>query len=119
MPAAPVQITQTAVSLEPPTGKVFCRAMTLAGAMKTVVAITGASGIIYGIRLLENLPGHRTVIVSDDAEMIAKAELGVGKDEIHKLAEVHYENSEMYAPISSGSVGFYSMAIVPCSTSTM
>jgi len=87
--------------------------------MKTVVAITGASGIVYGMRLLENLPGTTTVIVSDDAAMIAKAELGIDKKDIYELAESHYENSEMYAPIASGSVKFDSMAIVPCSTSTM
>lgn len=87
--------------------------------MNTVVAITGASGIVYGIRLLENLPGAKTVIVSDDAAMIAKAELGIEKKEIQDLAESHFENNEMYAPIASGSVKFDSMAIVPCSTSTM
>lgn len=87
--------------------------------MNTVVAITGASGIVYGMRLLKNLPGRKTVIVSDDAALIAKAELGVDKREIYKLADSHYENGEMYAPIASGSVRFDSMAIVPCSTSTM
>jgi 4-hydroxy-3-polyprenylbenzoate decarboxylase len=87
--------------------------------MNTVVAVTGASGIIYGLRLLENLPGNKTVIVSDDAAMIAKTELGIGKREIHAEADSHYENDEMYAPIASGSVKFDSMAIVPCSTSTM
>lgn len=87
--------------------------------MRTVVAITGASGIVYGTRLLENLPGSKTVIVSDDAAMIAKVELGIEKSDIQRLAQSHYENTEMYAPISSGSVKFDSMAIVPCSTSTM
>lgn len=87
--------------------------------MNTVVAITGASGIIYGVRLLESLPGKKTVIVSDDAERIAGVELGIGKEKIYSIASNHYENSDMFSPLASGSVMFDSMVIAPCSTSTM
>jgi 4-hydroxy-3-polyprenylbenzoate decarboxylase len=87
--------------------------------MNTVVAITGASGIIYGVRLLESLPGKKTVIVSDDAERIAEVELGIDKEKICSIASNHYENSDMFSPLASGSVMFDSMVIAPCSTSTM
>ncbi len=87
--------------------------------MNTVVGITGASGIVYGVRLLEKLPPTKTVIVSDDALMIAKLELGVSRKDIHHLADLHYANDNMYSPLASGSTRFDSFVIAPCSTSTM
>lgn len=87
--------------------------------MRTIVALTGASGSIYGITLLKALPGHRTVIVSDDAAAIAEQETGMRLEEIESLGDDHFTNSDLAAPVSSGSVGFDSMVIVPCSASTM
>jgi 4-hydroxy-3-polyprenylbenzoate decarboxylase len=87
--------------------------------MNTVVGITGASGVVYGLRLLESLPGRKTVIVSDEAQRIAEVELGISKREIVSKANAHYENEDLFSPLASGSVSFDSMAIAPCSTSTM
>ncbi len=87
--------------------------------MRTVVALTGASGSAYGIRLIKALPGHRTVIVSDDAAAIAALETGLSRSDIESLADEHFANSDLAAPVSSGSVGFDAMVIAPCSASTM
>jgi 4-hydroxy-3-polyprenylbenzoate decarboxylase len=87
--------------------------------MNTIVGVTGASGIIYGVRLLEALPGKKTVIVTDDAVKIAEVELGISKRDILAKADAHYENSDMFSPLASGSVKFDSMVLAPCSTSTM
>ena len=87
--------------------------------METVVGISGASGIVYGTRLLETLPGRKTVIVSKDAAKIAQIELGLDLGDIYALADRHYENDDLTVPISSGSVRFDSMVIAPCSTSTL
>ena len=87
--------------------------------MRTVVGITGASGTIYGVRLLETILGSKTVIVSADAAKLAKTELGMSRRDIHALADEHFENDDLEAPISSGSVRFDSMVIAPCTTSTM
>jgi len=87
--------------------------------MRTVVGITGASGTIYGVRLLETILGSKTVIVSADAAKLAKSELGMSKRDIHALADEHFENDDLEAAISSGSVRFDSMVIAPCTTSTM
>lgn len=87
--------------------------------MKTVVGITGASGIVYGVRLLETLPGRKTVIISDDAARIAEVELGMALEDIRALADDCYDNSDLFSPLASGSVRFDGMAIAPCSTSTM
>ncbi len=102
-----------------PPAKGFSRGEVLAVAVRTVVALTGASGSIYGIRLLRALPGRKTVIVSDDAAAIAEEETGMGRGEIEALGDEHYANTDLAAPISSGSVRFDAMVIVPCSASTM
>jgi len=87
--------------------------------MNTVVGISGASGIVYGVRLLEMLPVKKTVVVSEDASKIAEMELGMTKRDIEALADDSYDNSDLFSPLASGSVSFDSMAIAPCSTSTM
>lgn len=87
--------------------------------METVVGISGASGTVYGTRLLELLPGSKTVIVSKDALKLAKIELGLSREQIYSLANRHFENEDMAAPIASGSVKFDAMVIAPCSTSTL
>lgn len=88
-------------------------------AMKTVVGITGASGAVYGVRLLQALPGDKAVIVSEDAKGIADVELGMSLADIHALADEHYDNRDLCSPLASGSVRFDSFVIAPCSTSTM
>jgi 4-hydroxy-3-polyprenylbenzoate decarboxylase len=87
--------------------------------VRTVIGISGASGVVYGVRLLEELPGHRPVIVSADAARIARAELGLGVEEIHTLADEHYSNDDLLSPLASGSVRFDNLVIAPCSASTM
>ncbi len=87
--------------------------------MLTVVGITGASGTIYGVRLLEKLPEKKAVVISTDAAKIARIELGMSKRSIEALADISYGNDDMYSPLASGSVRFDSMVIAPCSTSTM
>ncbi len=100
-------------------GQGFLIGNPFAETMNTVVGITGASGVVYGVRLLEKLPPTKTVIVSDDAQKIARLELGISKKDIHELADFHYANEDMYSPLASGSVGFDSFVLAPCSTSTM
>jgi len=91
----------------------------LAITMKTVVGITGASGIVYGVRILKALPHTKTVIVSEDAAKIAGVELRMTKKDLQALADESYENSDLFSPLASGSVGFDAMVVAPCSTSTM
>ena len=75
--------------------------------------------MVYGVRLLESLPGHKTVILSKDAKRLAEIELGMKTREIYALADDHFENDDLYSPLASGSAKFDSFVIAPCSTSTM
>ncbi len=106
-------------SRHPGDGQSIFIEISFAIAMETVVGISGASGTVYGTRLLELLPGKKTVIVSKDALRLAKLELGMSKQQIYALADRHFENEDMAAPIASGSVRFEAMVIAPCSTSTL
>ncbi|MCP8307517.1 MAG: UbiX family flavin prenyltransferase [archaeon] len=90
--------------------------------MKIVVAITGASGVVYGKRLLEvlldkNIETH--LIISKGAEEIISSELSSKKDDIEKLATHVYQMDDFSSPLSSGSFITDGMAIVPCSAKTL
>lgn len=87
--------------------------------MKIVIGVTGASGIIYGVRLLENLKEEKYLIVSENAKKIMEYETEYKIKDLKKLAEHYYENPDLFPEISSGSFHFDAMVIVPCSMSTL
>ncbi|MDI6917085.1 MAG: UbiX family flavin prenyltransferase [Thermoplasmatales archaeon] len=87
--------------------------------MRIVIGITGASGIIYGVRLLEKLKEEKYLVVSENAKKIMEHETGYKPDHMKKLSEHYYENNDLFPEISSGSFMFDAMVIVPCSMSTL
>ncbi len=90
--------------------------------MRVVVAITGASGVIYGIRMLEalkNLGVQSHLIMSDWGARNVKIETGLTTEYVKSLAFKVYEDSDMAAPVSSGSFKTDGMAIIPCSMKTL
>ncbi len=89
--------------------------------MRIVVAMTGASGIMYGVRILESLKGkaETALIMSDAARKILEIETDLRTDEIRALADRVHENDEMDAPIASGSHTFDAMIVAPCSMKTL
>ncbi|MFA5772309.1 MAG: UbiX family flavin prenyltransferase [Thermoplasmata archaeon] len=89
--------------------------------MKIVVGITGASGVVYGVSLLNYLRKMADIylILSDNAKKIIGYEVGKNVIQIKKLAKHSYENDDLFAPIASGSVKFDAMVIAPCSMSTL
>ncbi|SCG85760.1 UbiX family flavin prenyltransferase [Methanobacterium congolense] len=87
-----------------------------------VVAITGASGVAYGVRLLEvlnELDEETALVVTDPAKIIFKYELGLGEEEVSKLASRYYKPGDLTASINSGSCRFKSMVIVPSTMKTV
>jgi 4-hydroxy-3-polyprenylbenzoate decarboxylase len=94
----------------------------VSGAPPIIVGISGASGAIYGVRLLEVLKAHRIaahLIVSKSALQTLKEEADLTMEQIRTLAETTYQNTDMGAAISSGSFKTRGMAIVPCSIRTL
>lgn len=86
--------------------------------MKILVAITGASGILYATRLLEALQEldlDYDGVISHGAKRMFSIE---AKDKLH-LVESFYGEEEIEAPFSSGSSRLDSMTVIPCSMKTL
>jgi len=87
-----------------------------------VVAITGASGVIYGVRLLEVLKemGKDTaLVVTEPAGIILKHEMGINENRLKELCNHFYKPNDLTSAINSGSCRFESMIIVPCTMKTI
>jgi flavin prenyltransferase len=90
--------------------------------MKILLSIGGASGSIYGIRLLEQLlkSGVEThLIISDGAKKIIEHETNYTFKELKKKADFYYDNSDMCAAPASGSFQLDGMVAAPCSMKTL
>ena len=88
-----------------------------------VIGITGASGSVYGIRLLEVLSSVENVethlMISEAAEAIIKHETDRSIESVRKLASFSYDISDIGAQISSGSFKTDGMIVAPCTVKTM
>jgi len=90
--------------------------------MKYFVSIGGASGSIYGIRLLQELnkTGHEVyLVISEAAKKIIKHETKYTYNAIKKKAVVVYDNDDLYAGPASGSFPLDGMIVIPCSMKTL
>lgn len=89
---------------------------------RLIVGITGATGIIYGVRLLELLreAGIEThLVVSRAADLTRLHELDLSGKELRALAAVHYPITDVGASIASGSFRTMGMIVAPCSARTL
>jgi 4-hydroxy-3-polyprenylbenzoate decarboxylase len=90
---------------------------------RVIVAITGATGAVYGVRLLRQLaatPGVEThLVISDAANLTLHQEVGLQRREVEALAHVVHKNREIGASIASGSFHSDAMVIAPCSMKTL
>lgn len=97
--------------------------MTAPGPRRLIVAITGASGAIYGVRLLEllrQIGGIEThLVVSAAGVLNAHQELGLKRHDVEALADVVHNVNDIAAPLASGSFAAMGMAIAPCSVKTL
>jgi flavin prenyltransferase len=90
---------------------------------KIIIGLTGASGAIYGKRLLEKLADLKEqvsecgVIFSDNSKDVWKFELG--SSEIPGVPFRQYDPHDFFAPMASGSAGYDTMIICPCSMGTL
>ncbi|NLE76531.1 MAG: UbiX family flavin prenyltransferase [Chloroflexi bacterium] len=90
---------------------------------RLVVGISGASGAIYGIRLLQALaatPGVEThLVLSRPAEITVAVETDFTPAQVRALAHAVYEPEDLAAPIASGSFPVQAMLVAPCSAGTL
>jgi 4-hydroxy-3-polyprenylbenzoate decarboxylase len=89
---------------------------------RIVIGITGASGAVLGIKLLEFLKKtdfETHLIVTDVARKIMEHETDYRLRDVEKFADHVYKNDDFFAPIASGSFKFSGMVIIPCSMKTL
>ena len=90
--------------------------------MRLIVGISGATGIIYGIRLLERLREARVethLVLSKWGSRTLLHETSYTREQVEALADVSYPPTDMGAAISSGSFQTAGMIIAPCSAKTL
>ncbi|HZD57805.1 MAG TPA: UbiX family flavin prenyltransferase [Anaerolineales bacterium] len=90
---------------------------------RLIVGMSGATGAIYGIRLLEVLKGTADVethlIISSATGQTILQETGYNLKQVESLADVTYRFRDMGAALSSGSFKTMGMVIIPCSMKTL
>jgi 4-hydroxy-3-polyprenylbenzoate decarboxylase len=96
--------------------------MTIITPRRLTIGISGASGIVYGIRMLELLRDtdvETHLVMSRSAEMTLAYETDLKIKEVRALARVNHPNTDIGASISSGSFQTMGMVVAPCSIKTM
>lgn len=91
-------------------------------ARRLIVGISGASGVLYGIRLLERLAGtaiETHLVMSPAAEVTMACETDWKVRDVKGLADHVHDPADMAASISSGSFKVDGMVVAPCSVKTM
>src|SRR3546814_16208082 len=89
---------------------------------RLVVGISGASGVIYGVRLLEilrELPVETHLVMSKSAEVTLACETDCKVAAVRALADVAYPVEDIGAAVASGSFRTIGMVIAPCSIRSM
>lgn len=90
---------------------------------RLLVAVTGASGAVYGLRLLQSLGSRPDIethlVVSDAGWLTLRHELGIGADALRPLVHTLHDASHIGAAPASGSFRCAAMVIAPCSMRTL
>ena len=91
--------------------------------MRIIVGMSGASGVIYGIRLLEVLSEvedcETHVVITNGAKLSITLETDRSVKDVEALADVVHNDQNLAASISSGSFQTAGMVIAPCSMKTL
>ncbi len=96
--------------------------MSLSSAPRLVVGITGASGAVYGVRLLQRaraLGAETHLVVTPAGVLNAHHELGLDRSALDALADRSYAPADIGACVASGSFDTAAMVVAPCSVKTL
>lgn len=94
----------------------------MATATRLIVGISGASGVVYGVRLLQALkplPLETHLVMTKAAEMTLGYETDLSPADVHALADVSHPDADIGAPMASGSFKTAGMIVAPCSIRSM
>jgi 4-hydroxy-3-polyprenylbenzoate decarboxylase len=91
-------------------------------ARRIIIGISGASGVIYGVRMLEHLRDtdcETHLVLSKSAKLTIEIETSYAAKEVAAMADYTYDNKNMAASISSGSFLTDGMIVAPCTIKTL
>ncbi|MGC8691884.1 MAG: UbiX family flavin prenyltransferase [Thermoplasmata archaeon] len=83
--------------------------------MRVVISIGAASGVIYGIKVLEKLKSEKYLIITDMAKGIIKEETDYSLNYIESLANKYYDDHDFDSPLASGGFQYDVFAALPAS----
>jgi len=91
---------------------------------KLIIAITGTTGVIYGVKMVEYLNVYQEdietyLVISEAAKKIMSLETSTTSESLSKKATYYFEQEDIAAPIASGSFKTDGMIIIPCSMKTL
>ena len=83
-----------------------------------IVGVSGASGVVYGVRLLQILKGLKVethLVMTHGAEVTLAYESDLKVSQVREIADFRYRNDDLSASIASGSFQTMGMIVLPCS----
>lgn len=89
--------------------------------MRLVIGISGATGVIYGIRMLEVLvnKAETHLIITDQAKKLISTETNYSVKDVEKLASFVHSDQDLFSPLASGTFFTDGMVIIPCSIKSL
>ncbi len=87
--------------------------------MKIAVGITGSSGAVYAVEFLKQCPGDKFLIVSKWGKVLLQDEVNISEKDLQPFIKKQFANSDLTAPLASGTNTLDAFVILPCSTSTL
>jgi 4-hydroxy-3-polyprenylbenzoate decarboxylase len=95
------------------------RAPRAAGSRRYLIAMTGASGSIYGVDFVRRCPGEKFLVLSDWARQVLHAETGLKPSALEPHVTRTFADTDLAAPFASGSNRYDALIVIPCSVSTL
>lgn len=87
--------------------------------MRTVIAMTGASGSRIAVEFIKRCPGEKFLILSRWGKSVLYQETGLKPEDLSGYVQGLYSGEDMNAPFASGSVPFDQYVVLPCSMTTL
>lgn len=87
--------------------------------MRVVLGITGASGVVYAKKFLQECAADNYLIVSKWGKVLLKEELGISDKDLQQYVKRQFSDDDLTAPLASGSNQIDAVVILPCSISTL
>lgn len=87
--------------------------------MRTIIAMTGASGSAFGVSFLKKCPGEKVLVVSKWGKSVLHQETGLTVQDLSSHADYVVSPDDMNAPFASGSNSFDQFVVLPCSVATL